>query len=129
MTSTRNKNNIGNYNLDIKQNKKISNWIVSKNYYNTINLPGNGFNPCKFPKNVFSYNSTDIESFLFGINSCNLENIHNDLCSYNIKDISNNNYNFQPKLKCIQPIHLYEKPTIYMPAHHSFQQQRPLYLN
>ena len=39
-----------------------------------VRLAGNGLNPGQLPWTTLSYNSADIESFLFGINATNLVN-------------------------------------------------------
>ena len=78
MASTRNKNTPGNYCLDQKQYTDSSAWSLYANGANgeayDTRLAGNGLNPGQLPWTTLSYNSADIESFLFGINSTNLVN-------------------------------------------------------
>lgn len=76
MASTRNKNTPINYKLQQNQFHHSVDYTTYKysqygEAYNT-RLPGNGLNPAQIPGNKLSYNSTNIESFLFGINSTNL---------------------------------------------------------
>ena len=76
MASTRNINTPGNYCLEERQYKHMEHYTLYKNSqygeaYKT-RLPGNGVNPGQIPGNKLSYNSVDIESFLFGVNSTNL---------------------------------------------------------
>lgn len=78
MASTRNRNTPGNYCLEQREYKNSEQYTLYPNSqygaaYNT-RLPGNGLNPAQIPWNKLSYNSPDIESFLFGINSTNLVN-------------------------------------------------------
>jgi hypothetical protein len=76
MASTRNKNTIGNYNLQQRQYQDMERYELYPNSqygaaYDT-KLPGNGVNPGQVPWNKLSENAVQIESFLFGINSTNL---------------------------------------------------------
>jgi hypothetical protein len=76
MASTRNKNTIGNYNLQQRQYQDMERYELYPNSqygaaYDT-KLPGNGINPGQVPWNQLSENAVQIESFLFGINSTNL---------------------------------------------------------
>lgn len=78
MASTRNRNTMGNYNLEQKQYHQVESYTLYPNSqygaaYNT-QLPGNGLLPAQIPWNKLSYNAPDTESFLFGINSTNLVN-------------------------------------------------------
>jgi hypothetical protein len=76
MASTRNKNTIGNYNLEQRDNCLINNYDLYKYgqsgraYHDA--LPCIGYNPSYMSRDSFSYNSVDIESALYGINSTNL---------------------------------------------------------
>lgn len=78
MSSTSNKNTIGNYNMEqfsMKQNIDYSNYIG----YGTIlepNLAGDGLLAGRMSREKMSKNSLDIESFLFGIGSSNLVNAY-----------------------------------------------------
>jgi hypothetical protein len=78
MASTRNKNTLGNYNLEQREFKQTETYTLYPNSqygaaYNT-RLPGNGLMPAQIPWNQLSHNAADTESFLFGINSTNLVN-------------------------------------------------------
>ena len=78
MASTRNRNTPGNYCLEEREYKQSENYTLYPNSqygaaYNT-QLAGNGLLAGQIPGNKLSYNSADIESFLFGINSTNLVN-------------------------------------------------------
>jgi hypothetical protein len=104
MASTRNKNTLGNYNLEQSQHKKTQDYTLYTNSqygsaYNT-RLPGNGFLPAQIPSNKLSYNATDTESFLFGINSTNL--VNPAPC-------------FIPEISKLQSANIYEKTPILMP--------------
>jgi hypothetical protein len=76
MASTRNKNTLGDYNLQQRQYHKMAEYELYTNSqygvaYSTKN-PGNGLLPGQIAGSKLSHNSADIESFLFGINSTNL---------------------------------------------------------
>jgi hypothetical protein len=78
MTSTRNKNTIGDYALE-QRNFALSREYETYKYsqygdaYKNA-LPCLGFNPSHMPRQTFSHNPIEIESALFGINSTNLVN-------------------------------------------------------
>lgn len=76
MASTRNKNTKGDYVLEQRVNDlaNIYSTYTNSQYGAAYNpsLPELGFVPSKMSNNIFSENSTDIESGLFGINSTNL---------------------------------------------------------
>ena len=76
MASTRNKNTIGDYNLEQKSFQSSEQYALYKNSqygaaYNT-RWCGNGLLPAQIPWTNLSHNSCDIESFLMGIGSTNL---------------------------------------------------------
>ena len=76
MASTRSINNPANYCLEQRQNKLIKNYQLYENSsngspYNPA-IPSLGYMPSHMNSNVFSQNSVEIESSLFGINSTNL---------------------------------------------------------
>ena len=78
MASTRNRNTLGNYNLEQREYKQSAGYTLYPNSqygaaYNT-RMPGNGLLPAQIPWNKLSYNAADTESFLLGINSTNLVN-------------------------------------------------------
>jgi len=104
MASTRNKNTMGNYVLDQKQNNSIEQWMIYENgangwAYNT-RICGNGLLPGQLPLNGQSYNGVDIEGFLWGINSTNLVNPVTS---------------FTPELKYLESANIFEKGKILMP--------------
>ena len=104
MASTRNKNTPGNYCLEQLEYKEQGNYLMYKNSsggeaYDT-KLPGNGLLPGQVPWNTMSYNSADIESFLFGINSTNL--VNPAPC-------------FTPELKNLSSANVFEKSPTYIP--------------
>lgn len=104
MASTRNKNTLGNYNLEQQKYKQFENYTLYLNSqcgaaYKT-HLPGNGLLPGQIPCNKLSYNALDTESFLFGINSTNLVNPKS--C-------------FVPEINKLNSVDIYRKETIYMP--------------
>ena len=76
MTSTRNKNTVGDYTLEQRQYCLANEYELYKYsqygdaYRNA--LPCLGFNPSHMPRQTFAYNAIDIESAIFGINSTNL---------------------------------------------------------
>jgi hypothetical protein len=74
MTTTRNRNNPGNYQLEQWSIQKCSDIITSsdKSVPAQTQLPGNGLLPGRIGANGLSHNSCDIESMLFGIGSANL---------------------------------------------------------
>ena len=76
MTTTRNRNNPGNYQLEqwsiTKQIDIITN--TNKSVPEQTMFPGNGLLTGRMGSNGLSHNSCDIESLLFGIGSSNLVN-------------------------------------------------------
>lgn len=104
MASTRNKNTIGNYNLETSQNYKSQFYTLYPNsqYGNAYDtkLPGVGLLAGQIPSNQLSQNSCDIESFLYGINSTNLVTPQNT---------------FVPELKYIPSANIFYKPPTIIP--------------
>ena len=105
MASTRNKNTPGNYCLDQKQYTDSSAWLLNVNGANGLaydtRLAGNGLNPGQLPWTTLSYNSADIESFLFGINSTNLVNPAPCLT---------------PEIKYLKTANVFKTPDVIMPV-------------
>lgn len=105
MASTRNKNTIGNYNLQQRNYHLTSEYeLYPYSQYGVAfdtKLPGNGLLPGQITGNQLSGNSIDIESFLFGINSTNLVNPAPCLV---------------PELKTLEQANIYQKSSIYIPA-------------
>ena len=104
MASSRNKNTFGNYNaeqLDYKRAFQHSTYVHGPNGIPVKTfLPGNGLIGGRCPLTELSYNSRDIESFLYGINSTNLVNPQE---------------NVQIQLKKLPTLDLYESQTVIMP--------------
>ena len=115
MASTRNKNTIGNYNLEQKQYSQFESYTLYPNSqygaaYNT-RFAGNGLLPGQIPWNKLSHNAADTESFLFGINSTNL--VKTAPC-------------FAPEIAKLESTNIYEKSPVWMPVPlHIDPQQRP----
>jgi len=114
MASTRNKNTTGNYCLEQRSFLNSENYSLYKNSqygqaYITEN-PGNGLLPGQIPANQLSFNSIDVESFLYGINSTNLVNP--------IKE-------FTPELKRLPDANIYKTPTTYLPVPLHVGKNRP----
>ena len=104
MASTRNKNTSLNYNLQQRQYKQNEVYTLYPNSqygvaYST-KLPGDGVNPGQLPRDSFSRNPVEIESFLFGINSTNLVNPAPPLT---------------PELKYLKSENFFQKDKIFMP--------------
>jgi len=76
MTTTRNRNNVGNYQSEQWSVKKHSDLIIGseKSVPEQTMFPGNGLLTGRMGSNSLSHNSCDIESLLFGIGSANLVN-------------------------------------------------------
>jgi hypothetical protein len=73
MSSTRNKNNRGNFELEFNGNKSYFHKVVDgSRIYKTSYLPGEGLLGGSYPSNIMANNQVDIETSLFGINSTNL---------------------------------------------------------
>uniref|UniRef100_A0A6C0AXN6 Uncharacterized protein n=1 Tax=viral metagenome TaxID=1070528 RepID=A0A6C0AXN6_9ZZZZ len=100
MTSTRNINSKGNYSLEQKMSKYILNNLA---FYNGPNGRAANpafselYSPSYIPADNLSYNSTDIESELFGIGSTNL-----------VKEKAPVN----PDLKNLPTVSFFERPNI-----------------
>lgn len=73
MTSTRNRNTQGNFELEFNENKQIFHTTVSDSrIYKESYLPGEGLLSGAYPLNIMANNQVDIESTIFGIGSTNL---------------------------------------------------------
>lgn len=104
MASTRNKNTIGNYNLEQRQFQNSAGYTLYPNSqygaaYNT-RLAGNGLLPGQIPWDKLSHNAADTESFLFGINSTNL--VNPAPC-------------FTPEISKLGSVHIFDKGPTLMP--------------
>ena len=91
MSSTRNKNTYGDYNLEKKMNENIANYNLypysSNGFAYSPAMPNNGLNMGNMHAYNLSYNATDIESSLRGINSTNLEESPNPTFTAELKNI------------------------------------------
>jgi len=102
MSSTRNKNTEGNYQLEQRENSNNCHYST----YIPYALPGVSYHPgdgllgAKTSRNELSYNACDIESKLFGIGSTNLESPQPLL---------------YPKLRELKSLNMYEKQSIVIP--------------
>lgn len=102
MASTRNKNTMGNYRLEQRQNRLSEEYRLHPQYgtaYST-HLPGDGFLPARMPWNQLSHNAVETETFLFGIGSTNL--VNPPPC-------------FTPQIAQLSSAHLFQKSPVIMP--------------
>jgi len=76
MASTRNKNHLGNYQLETKETNSLIDYRLYDTFgkQDTIYHPGDGLMGAKMSRTQLSSNSCDVESELFGIGSSNLVN-------------------------------------------------------
>lgn len=73
MSSTRNKNNRGNFELEFNDNKAYFHETVDESrIYQTNYLPGEGLLGGAYPLNIMANNQVDIETAILGIGSTNL---------------------------------------------------------
>jgi hypothetical protein len=76
MSSTRNKNQSENYELEILSKRKQMEYYMYENSANSMahstNLPGNGLLTGRLASSSLSENYCDIESFLYGIGANNM---------------------------------------------------------
>ena len=117
MTSTRNINTKGNYRLETERDQKYLNYETYANSQNgeayTTTLPALGYNPSHMPRQVFSNNSVDIESALFGINSTNMVIPQEPVV---------------PQLKTIKTVEIFKTPKLIMPKEFNPEKnQRPIF--
>ena len=113
MSSTRNKNCIGDYNLEKKQYIQRNQYIQNPIYGIPQQplLAGVGLLQGRMPSNELAHNPNDIESYLFGIGSTNLESYKGDI---------------QPNFKNPKLLNLYTPRQIIMPYDLSVEpNQRP----
>tara|TARA_Y100001937_G_C7108890_1_gene326501 strand:- start:453 stop:812 length:360 start_codon:yes stop_codon:yes gene_type:complete len=116
MASTRNKNTLGNYSLEQKQNSLVEKYeLYSNSQYGQAyvnEMPAVGVSHGSMPREVLSKNPVEIESMLFGINSTNLVNPQAEV---------------KPKLKKLPERTFFERPQLIMPAPLVIENnQRPL---
>jgi hypothetical protein len=120
MTSTRNRNTPGDYQLYKKEtllpcDKTLyihSPYGITQQTY----FPGTGLIGARIPRSELSSNSCDIETQLFGIGSCDLENPRPKI---------------EPAIKQLASLNICEKTPLIMPRPISvnIQDQKPLWLN
>jgi len=105
MSSTRNNNTVGNYNLQqrsINQQYDTKMYVNSSNGspYNTAITSGGHALPSFMSRDAFANNSIEIESALFGINSSNLVNPQPAV---------------QPQLKTLRTIEFFSRTPVILP--------------
>ena len=102
MSSTRNKNTYGDYNLEQKQSQHIFDNRIYEHRRIAYNdaLPCVGINVGSMPNTQLAYNATDIESRLYGINSSNLVNPQAPLT---------------PHIKSMSNVAFFERPQVFIP--------------
>ena len=114
MASTRNKNTVGNYNLEQRQFMNYQQYNLYKNSSygeaNTTHLAGNGLLGGRLPMNQLSSNPIEIESQLFGINSTNLVNPASPVV---------------PLLNKLETLNLFQKSPTIMPRPLVIDKNRP----
>lgn len=118
MSSTRNNNSLGNYNLQQQAYSTGREYIRYENSYAgrayNAALPSIGFNPSTMPSDNFSSNPIEIESFLFGINSTNL--------------VNPDKAKIQPELKKLPTFSYFDRMQLIMPKPLIVENnQRPLF--
>lgn len=116
MSSTRNRNTIGNYTLEMQQHSRTFDNMLyehgSAGCAYVTQLPGLGFNGAAIPANKLSNNSVDIESFMRGIGSTNLVNPAT--------------VGFVPELRQLSLVNVFEYAPVIVPADHTYlTNQRP----
>lgn len=114
MSSTRNNNSQAEYKLQTSMNHYIDNYPLYK--HSTVptipRFAGNGLLPCKMGRNELSFESCDVESYLFGINSTNLVNPRAEHI---------------PQFKQLQSLNIYKRGELVMPEPNIFSyNERPL---
>ncbi|MAP67422.1 MAG: hypothetical protein CMF80_06980 [Candidatus Marinimicrobia bacterium] len=106
MTSTRNKNTYGNYELEQEEFRRFQDYNLNTEYsYGKPYLPaipsGGSAPPSKINRTMLSSNSVDIESALRGIGSTNLVNPK---------------FPTFPKLTPLKQVEFFKKPGMVLPA-------------
>lgn len=103
MTSTRNKNTKGNFELEFNENKAYSHTLINDTrIYKNNYLPGEGLLGGSFPLNIMANNQVDIETSLFGIGSTNLINPHPN--TINLGDLNRlHSLNVSKKTSLVMP--------------------------
>tara|TARA_Y100000816_G_C26108450_1_gene590273 strand:+ start:7649 stop:8002 length:354 start_codon:yes stop_codon:yes gene_type:complete len=115
MASTRNKNTVNNYTLELKSSVQSQDYNLYKEYgiANDTEFAGNGLGNAQLPRNHLSDNCIDTESFLRGIRSTDLTRKEPLV--------------FTPECKSLETKDIYKKsPTMVPPSFVSDKTQRPL---
>ena len=99
MSSTRFRNDIGEYTLEQRYNREICGNRVStdRTQNSQRGLPELGFNPSHIPSSQLSHNAIDVESQLYGIGTTNLVKPHSHVTPSFIKQ-TNVSYFEKPQL-------------------------------
>jgi len=116
MSSTRNKNSQGDYNLEKKHNATFFKYFQEKDFavHKNTSFMTLGSNP-SFKRDQMSSNAVDVESMLRGIRSTNLEG---------------NSFSVVPEAKTVGHYELFERQKVYLPnSFHLSLSERPNVLN
>ena len=117
MSSTRNRNTPGDYNLVKKADEKVGAYLSYSNYGVPLQNyhPGDGLLGASTCRNVLAHNACDIESTLFGIGANNLVTP--------LKPA-------EPQLKTLKSLSIMDKTPLIMPKPLEVSDKnRPMYLN
>jgi len=108
MSSTRNNNSLSEYKLQVKGNQYIDKFTTYKAYANPYVSyhAGNALLPSRMGRDALSYNSIDIETFLYGIGSTNLVHPKNNA--------------FYPQLKELKSLNIVPQEHLIMPEPSAF---------
>ena len=108
MSSTRFKNDVGEYTLEQRINNHVcENRVDGLRTLNTqLGLPELGFNPSHIPSHQLSRNAIDVESQLYGIGTSNLVQPHIHVTP---QLISNSNVSYFQKPEMILPMSFVHK--------------------
>ncbi len=102
MASTRNKNMMGNFNLEMIQNDRISS--NRTNPYRTeaheTRFPDFGVNQGHIPNQIYGQNAVDVESYLKGVGATKL-----------VKYETYYKYHIKPENRSLRSLSFFDKPT------------------
>jgi hypothetical protein len=118
MASTRNKNTIGNYALETRENVDFLDTMLYKNSaygsQEQTYLPGDGITASRIPNTKMATNAVDIETFLRGTRATDL--------------VHPNAPEFIPDYCDLKSLNMYAKPTVIMPLPLTIDKnQRPIH--
>ena len=106
MASTRNKNTLGDYALESRENTQFVDKMLYTNsaygFHENTYLPGDGVFASRMTHSQLAYNAVDIESNLRGTRATDLVNPGAAAA-------------FQPQLKELKSLCMYQKPQVVMP--------------